>query len=354
MKNIIPFKDYIERKEFEELSRRVEYLENLITRRSEPSYGADHFSLAGSISSIANSAGVLFGCSLDPIDLYDPKIAPVISSEFSILQCEKASIPTRDMIQTPYGHSFNWSIADDISVFTSSRSIMLKDGSYLNFTNQKHDRSLGFAEFSRWLGARISRHGFSPPEYADLVSDFISDEGLLIETEITKSIGFKNFVFSCCETFDRFGIETGLGLSIPISNIFTSERPVKLKKAVKILKELVESGCPLQFFELKCVISDTSVNSKKVLADNLDFIKESGIPEIHLGGIMVRKNINGKDGSAAYEDFLDAIASDSATSVFSLGCPYTLPGYELGIFDSNMRKTSTYEMIKRSFWRMTI
>ena len=330
MTKITNIKDSPLRIELDELKKRVDILEEALQSKSEEAFRAFMGEMnfvntepkqndEDKILSHANQSSVYFGSSITPVDLSDVRVMDALTKEFNIIQCDKASIPTQDHVDTRYGPMIDFSFADDVMMFCARNGLSLKDGPYINCIDPIYKSDISFEALMNWVSARVTRPGFVSPEYITLAANFIDDNGFTLTPKPLKMIGLKSAIMEMSDIVD--GIGSGLGISVDIDDFAVNKHSKKLLSFCKYIVSLMEFGCPLQYAEIRCTIQSNSLTgsdaSRKVIRDNIKLIEATGIPELHFDKFSIKPD-GENQGVSIYEDFLDVIASDNLTTYFSL------------------------------------
>lgn len=354
--NLVELSRIIKRDEFESLEKRVKALESsLLSSGGETlsnSNRADH-----SACSYAQDAAMLFGCSVDPIDILVDPTKDGISGEFSLIQCPKAAIPTTQRIDSNKGPVFDFTRAYDFFDYARQNNILIKDGPYLDFQNPKYPVSMVPNELNNWIRERlVELNKIETPEYIDIISNFIGEDGDVLPCSVFKNTGIYGAMMMLSETISDFSPDSGIGITTKIKN-FTKKKNLKsIESLVEIAENLLDNAIPLTYLGISLEINVDDEVNPEIVRENLKHIKSCDIPEVHFSGFIVTRGKKNFDdtGEGVYSDFLSAISEDDATSVFSVISPTTLSGYAQGPFTPDMKPTSTYDAIRKGFWRMTV
>lgn len=357
MNNVIPLSRIVTVEEHNSLKNRVQVLEAALAKvldRSMANFSEDEEIKSRTASFYADKLGISLGASVDPIDLYADPTRNGITREFSILECPKASVPTKERIETEYGPLINFKIADEFQHYCRMSAIEIKDGPYIDLLYPKHDVGLKYTHLHNWILERLQRPGADSPYYIDLITNFIDGHGKLVESNIFGKIGLLSGLYGMAETVAAASPDSSVGISFQINDLCSTPMSPRLRSAGEFIKKALESGIPLQYVGLKMTLDVQQRIDPNVTNINLDYLDQTGIPEIHLTNILISNNSDVPDAfpAAVHADLIGIIGTNELISVMSMASPRTIVGYCEGLFDDRMLKTASYEAVRRSLWSL--
>lgn len=339
--------------EFNSLKARVEALEAKIgSAFKEPP--EEEMIKSKTAAFFSEKIGIAIGATIDPLDFLSDPTRMVLGREFSILDCPKACIPTKERIETPYGPLINFKMADEFQMYCRANSVEFKDGPYLDFSNPKYDVNLKYNHLTNWIFERLARPGADNPFYIDLVSNFLDENGKVISNKLMNPVGFIPMLHGMSEIVSKTSPDSSVGVSLEVPDFTNKTLPEKLRRACELIVSAKDAGVPINFLGVKLKIDVLQRIDPNVMAINFNYIDQTGINEIHITNILVTNKYGTADAfpSAVYDDLVASIANSESVSVLSFASPRTITGYQEGLFDEKMRRTSSYEAVRRGFWNI--
>lgn len=351
MQNVVPLGGFVKRQEYEVLEARVKALEKALeaVRAAEV---MDHLP-APNLAVAASKAGFFIGCSASLLDLQSDPTSSLLQSEYSIIQCPQAAIPTGSMIITPTGPGFDFSKFTEVLEFCHRNSTRFKDGPYIDYASYRHDPTLTLQQLGNWVKMRLQKKNFAGPHFLEVLGNFISKDGEIVISGNQK-LSPEHIIYHVSAVLDSIQSESAIGVSVNVPTLATIEATPDIRKLFDFLQDVISKNLGLYFVSLNTKVDLDSGINRQVLLNNLEMISSTGISEIHISNFAVTDKSNtGKNPSPYFEEFIDTIGQCDAIGSIEMRSPRQInPAWHV-LFNAAGNRTDCYTAAQRAFWRLS-